>query len=108
MTPLEEIKKMLGKSGFPVAYHSFPEGEAPAMPYIIYITPYSNNFKADGKVYSSSRHIQIELYTRHKDMHAEERLRKCWKRFITKKMKLDLTAKAAMKSYTNWRRRNVK
>lgn len=78
------------------------------MPYIIYITPYSNNFKADGKVYSSSRHIQIELYTRHKDMDAEEKVEETLEAFYYKKMKLDLTAKAAMKSYTNWRRKDVK
>ncbi len=94
MTPLEEIKKMLGKSGFPVAYHSFPEGEAPAMPYIIYITPYSNNFKADGKVYSSSRHIQIELYTRHKDMHAEEKVEEVLEAFYYKKNETGLDSES--------------
>ncbi len=90
MIPLEEFKKMLGKSGFPVAYHSFPEGEAPAMPYIIYMTPYSNNFKADGKVYSSSRHIQVELYTQHKDMDAEERVEKALETFYYKKSETGL------------------
>ncbi len=81
MMSLEEFRAVLEQSGFPVAYHSFPEGEAPPMPYITYITPYSNNFKADGRVYVSSRHMQVELYTRFKDMGAEERVEKALEDF---------------------------
>lgn len=71
---LEDFKRILEQSGLPVAYHSFPEKEAPPMPYLIYITPYSRNFKADGIVYSSSPHIQVELYTQFKDMVAEKKV----------------------------------
>jgi hypothetical protein len=74
MMSLEAFKEVLEQSGFPVAYHSFPEKEVPPMPYITYITPYSRNFKADGKVYSSSTHIQVELYTQVKDIEAEAKV----------------------------------
>ena len=73
---LEEFRGILEQSGFPVAYHSFPEKEVPPMPYLIYITPYSRNFKADGKVYSSSMHIQVELYTQFKNIQAEAKVEK--------------------------------
>lgn len=76
MMTLEEFRGILEQSGFPVAYHSFPEKEVPPMPYLIYITPYSRNFKADGKVYSSSMHIQVELYTQFKNIQAEAKVEK--------------------------------
>lgn len=94
MIPLEEFKKMLGKSGFPVAYHSFPKGEAPGMPYIVYMTPYSNNFKADGKVYSSSRHLQVELYTQFKDAGAEEKVEEALEAFYYRKSETDIDSES--------------
>lgn len=68
---LEEIKTMLEASGLPVAYRSFPEGNAPDLPYICFLTNGNNNFGADGCVYHSALRITIELYTRNKDMNAE-------------------------------------
>ena len=82
----EEFRKVLERSGFPVAYHSSPEREVPPMPYIIYMTPYSNNFKADGRVYSSSRHVQVELYTPLKDINAEEKVEKALEEYYFDKM----------------------
>lgn len=82
----EEFRKILEQSGFPVAYHSFPEREVPPMPYIIYMTPYSNNFKADGRVYSSSRHVQVELYTPLKDINAEKKVEKALGEYYFDKM----------------------
>ncbi len=89
---LEEFKKVLEQAGFPVAYHSFPKREAPPMPYIIYITPYSNNFKADGRVYSSSLHIQAELYTQVKDVEAETKVELALKEFYFSKTETRIDA----------------
>lgn len=55
------------------------------MPYITYITPYSRNFKADGKVYSSSQHIQVELYTQVKDIEAEVKVEQALEAFYFSK-----------------------
>lgn len=90
MNQLENFKEILKTTGFPVAFHSFPEKEAPPMPYIIYLTPYSNNFKADGKVYSSSPHIQVELYTQFKDMDAEAKVEKALEDVYYKKSETKL------------------
>lgn len=69
-----DIKAILEASGLPVAYKDFPEEEAPQMPYICYRFSYNNNFAADGHVYYSAKHVQIELYTKYKDPEAEERV----------------------------------
>lgn len=74
MMSLEAFKELLETSGFPVAYHSFPAKEDPPMPYIVYLTPYSKNFKADGRVYASLKSMQVELYTQFKDLEAEAKV----------------------------------
>lgn len=90
MITLENFKEILTKSGFPVAYHSFPEKEVPSMPYIIYVTPYARNFKADGRVYSSVSHIQVELYTQVKDMDAEAKVEAALETFYYSKSETGL------------------
>lgn len=50
-----------------VAYHHFPVGEAPELPYIVYLTRGTDNFSADNKVYAEIEDIDIELYTKYKD-----------------------------------------
>ena len=85
MTKLEEIKHLLESTGFPVAYHSFPEDDAPPMPYIVFLEPYSNNFSADGITYSQISHIQVELYTKFKEPEAEQKVESCLSSFFWNK-----------------------
>lgn len=62
---LDNLYTMLsGISGFSgkVAYHAFPVGEAPAMPFICYLETGGDSFAADGKTYFCGRKIAIELY----------------------------------------------
>lgn len=66
---LEEVKEMLGKTGFPVAYRAFSGRQEP--PFIVYLTDGDENFSADGRVYYSAHSIRVELYTRIKDQSAE-------------------------------------
>ncbi len=56
---------------YPTAYWSFPEGEAPPMPYICYFEEQSDNFGADNVVYHHAKVIAVELLTRTKDPTAE-------------------------------------
>ena len=65
----EELGQMLAASGYPVAYGYFKTEQAP--PYVLYRFAYSNNLSADGEVYITVDHIQIELYTKTKDEEAE-------------------------------------
>lgn len=64
---LEGIKTILEATGLPVAYRSFPEGGAPALPFLCYYSPYTNNFAADGVAYAIINHVNVELYTQVKD-----------------------------------------
>ncbi len=57
---------------YPTAYWSFPEGEAPPMPFICYFEESSDNFAADNIVYHHTKTINIELLTRAKDPEAEQ------------------------------------
>ena len=66
-TTLESIEGFSGK----VVYYAWPEGQAPALPFICYLENGSNGFAADGISFYASRRIDIELYTRLRDMTSE-------------------------------------
>ena len=71
MMALEDMKTLLDTTGYPVVSYARPEKKAPALPYICFLTAYSNTFGADDRVYYPVAHYQIELYTRCKDPEAE-------------------------------------
>lgn len=58
-----ELTALLESTGLPVSYFAFPEGTAPAPPFICYRYRNSNNFSADGLVYHKTDHVAVELYT---------------------------------------------
>lgn len=68
---LEDLGNLL-ESVFPTAYWSFPEKEAPPMPYLTYFEESSDNFGADNKVYHHRKRISVELLTKKKDPEAEK------------------------------------
>lgn len=68
----KEVCQMVEEIGFPVAYHHFEEGQAPELPYVVYLFPGTNNFSADGVVYQGINRLNIELYTSKKDIRAEK------------------------------------
>lgn len=69
-TKLESIQGFSGK----VAYRSWPEGDAPDLPYICYYVDGDNNMAADNKVYLKVNVINIELYTEHKSLVDEQKV----------------------------------
>ena len=71
---LSEFTKQLEKSGFPVAFLHFPKEEPHEPPFICYVIIDDNNFKADGKNYSTTTNVQVELYTLEKDLEAESKV----------------------------------
>ena len=70
----EKIVEMFMAIGLPFAYHHFAEGESPDPPFIVYLSPGSHNFGADGKVYFKAKELDIELYTEKKDPELEEQV----------------------------------
>jgi hypothetical protein len=71
---LSELHTILEATGFPVAYSHFVETEnelLPSPPFIAYLVAYSSHLFADNNVYKNIENIQIELYTKRKDLEAE-------------------------------------
>lgn len=71
---MDEVLRILEEIGLPFAYHHFAEGESPDPPFICYLTPGSDNFAADGKVYYKINEYHIELYTDVKSPQLETQL----------------------------------
>ena len=60
--------------GIPLAYHHFAEGESPDPPFLLYLSPGSDNFAADGIAYFKVTQVDIELYTDEKSPDTEAQL----------------------------------
>ena len=71
---LAEIAGMVSEIGVPFAYNHFAEGESPDPPFVCFMTPGSENFGADGKVYFRINSIRIELYTDEKNPLTEHKV----------------------------------
>ena len=67
-----EVIEMLTSTGIPFTYYSWPEKEAPQLPYICFYYPESQNEVADNKVHQHIEELTIELYTAYKDFALEE------------------------------------
>ena len=70
----EELYTGLKSLGYPVAYSHFAEGNVPPLPYIVYSYQGTENFSADGIVYHQIEDIDIELYSKKKDLEAEKKI----------------------------------
>lgn len=68
---IPELKKMLEKSGLPVAYRQFEQDEDIGPPFIIIIRKKEENVFADDKVYQKIQNCFVELYTDNKDIELE-------------------------------------
>lgn len=68
----EEIHEMMQEIGLPSAYHHFAEGESPAPPFVIFLSPGENTFSADNVKYHSFKKLDIELYTDKKSPETEK------------------------------------
>jgi hypothetical protein len=74
---LVEFKLLLDQTGFLVTYSHFTptkNNPVPNPPYICYLETISSNFNADNKVYKKIPNVQVELYTKKKDLDAEVNL----------------------------------
>lgn len=69
---LNELNNILKATGYPVAYSHFNDSVKP--PFITYLVLGSENFNADNQVYNRIDDVNIELYTKIKDLEAEKKL----------------------------------
>ena len=70
----EQIAEMMEEIGLPFAYHHFAEGESPAPPFLLFLSPGENPFSADNVAYFSCKQLDIELYTDKKQPELEEQV----------------------------------
>ena len=70
----DEIAEMMEEIGLPFAYHHFAEGESPAPPFLLFLSPGENTFSADNLAYFSCKQLDIELYTDKKQPELEEQV----------------------------------
>ena len=68
------LLNIMREIGFPFAYHHFAEGESPSPPFLVFLTPASSNFAADGKAYFKANEVHIELYADYKNPVLEEQV----------------------------------
>ena len=54
----EEINDMIAEMGFPYAYHHFAEGESPAPPFLLFLSPSEDTFSADNIAYHSFKQLK--------------------------------------------------
>lgn len=71
---MTKLLNIMQEIGFPFAYHHFAEGESPSPPFLVFLTPASSNFAADGKAYFKVNEVHIELYTDYKNPSVEEKV----------------------------------
>ena len=69
---LEKLNTILKAADYPVAYSHFNDSVKP--PFITYLITDSENFTADNQIYKRIDNVNIELYTKIKDLAAEKKL----------------------------------
>lgn len=74
MMTLSELKTALDGTGLPVAYQAFPEDIAPPLPFITYQITSTSNFSADGAVLQKLSNVQIDLFSKQKDLISEAKI----------------------------------
>lgn len=71
---MDKLIQMIKRIELPFAYDHFAEGESPNPPFLIYLIPKRDDFKADGKNYFKVQEIRLELYTDKKDISLERKV----------------------------------
>lgn len=71
---MDELLSIISEIALPSTYDHFAEGEAPQLPYLLYLIPANNNFAADNRAYFKVNEVHIELYTDRKNLSAEQQV----------------------------------
>lgn len=78
---LEELGELLQTTGLPVTYLAWPDGKAPELPFLCYLSTGTDTLPADGGVYHQWDNVRVELYTRLKDPATEAKVEAALKGF---------------------------
>ena len=57
----EQVLDMVEEMGLPCAYDHFAEGQSPEPPFLVFLSPESRNFAADGVAYFKKNRIRIPM-----------------------------------------------
>lgn len=71
---LTEITEMIESFGLPCTYLQWEEGDAPALPYVAFYYPISRGEYADDTNYIQISQLNIELYTKSKNVDLENQI----------------------------------
>lgn len=71
---LAELAQKLVSLGYPVAYDHFNSTQT--LPFIVYLNPSDNTYSADNKVIHKTKNIDVEVYTKNKDLALEAKIEK--------------------------------
>ncbi|SOC12813.1 hypothetical protein SAMN05880501_10756 [Ureibacillus xyleni] len=74
---LQELAQALETLNIPVTYSHFNDPQTP--PFICYLVTGSDNFNADNTTYQEFTNVDIELYTKKKDITLENQLKQLLK-----------------------------
>lgn len=61
-------------TGLELTYHHWKPGQVPKLPYLVYYSTGSDDFKADNLNYIKFKEINIEFYSNKKDESSENKL----------------------------------
>ena len=102
---LQEVATLLRSMGIPLVYHHFAEGESPDPPFLLYLSPGSDNFAADGIAYFKVTQVDIELYTDEKARTQRHSWKPCSmeRGFSTIRPSPTSSRRSCTKFYMNWR-----
>lgn len=71
---LTELAILLESLGYPVRYDRFSSPQTP--PFFIYTNPSDNTYSADNKVIHKTKNVNVEVYTKNKDVNLEAKIEK--------------------------------
>ena len=71
MDKYKTLFQALAGTHLPTVYRAWPEGQAPALPFVCYRERGVANFAADNTAYTSAVDFDVELYSREKDLASE-------------------------------------
>lgn len=71
---LARLREILEGTGYPVTYRAWPERQAPALPFICFLSNGDEPLFADSSMYYGYTSVRVELYTANKEPETEAKV----------------------------------
>lgn len=68
---LSSVSVTTGGDPIPAVFNFWEIGQVPDLPYIVFTYPMHNDYRADNRNYLTVAQLQVELYTKRKDLAVE-------------------------------------